>query len=489
MTDFTSTISQRQSIKNKNKQLDKEMTKIAYAASFFLGMTMLSGYNSLVNSFYYWMWKFSGDSELYRRSRIVVNDSDLLWQENFYQTYWTSFFEVVQEVSIWILLFFYTLFWIKNDLVKQTFIYMFIAATVQITQIIFTQINTDAWYSSFFFVALLLVAINESIVFGPFVSACFSLTGTLGYEFVNFFLAGGYFSGCFIAVASIIAGYLFEEDIIDVEGNEIKSVNQIYEGMLFFGLYLATIVITIVLFYFLVKQDYFRSKYQELIEDDATENKTNLLENVTFWQRCKIIWSENLKVLKICKITFLNIGILMASTYSVFPLVPQRVISQCNDPAIFEKMTNQSSFTGWYCDVLGGDLYPLVFCFLLTNICFWIGNSSAVKFKLFKVTQEKQFLICTTIRLIFMVPYFFFRRENYNGVSFFAYDLTFIIYTAFYNLSHGYFLALGLDHSMQLCKSPDEQTTLSNLTSWMLTLSAFVGAVLTYPMAWIIDHT
>ena len=175
------------------------MTKIAYAASFFLGMTMLSGYNSLVNSFYYWMWKFSGDSELYRRSRIVVNDSDLLWQENFYQTYWTSFFEVVQEVSIWILLFFYTLFWIKNDLVKQTFIYMFIAATVQITQIIFTQINTDAWYSTFFFVALLLVAINESIVFGPFVSACFSLTGTLGYEFVNFFLAKNGHSTTFLS--------------------------------------------------------------------------------------------------------------------------------------------------------------------------------------------------------------------------------------------------------------------------------------------------
>ena len=228
---------------------------LIYTACFLLGISQNSGYNALVNSYQYWMWKYSGDVETYkRRPRDVPgssgnnssSNSDIYWSNNFYQTYWVSFVQVLQEVAIFIVLVWYTISGFRIDKRTQTFAYISIMFVVQLLFLAFVEINTDHWYEIFFIVCLFLVIIHQGLAIGSLISASMGIAGILGYQYLNILTTGKYFSGLLIAILSIVSAYGFQEEITDLQGNEIMIVDQYKLGLMFFSVVVLIYVVTLI---------------------------------------------------------------------------------------------------------------------------------------------------------------------------------------------------------------------------------------------------
>lgn len=97
-------------------------------------------------------------------------------------------------------------------------------------------------------------------------------------------------------------------------------------------------------------------------------------------------------------------------------------------------------------------------------------------------------IVLFIFRALFGLPYLLFRRDNFAGVSFFAYDVTFAFYNFFYQITWGYFIAVCFAQSSAVLTTDAEKGILGNLLSWVMTLAALVGALGSYVMAWLVEN-
>ena len=95
--------------------------------------------------------------------------------------------------------------------------------------------------------------------------------------------------------------------------------------------------------------------------DNLTKNPKELAKNISLRTQLNLIYNENIVVLRKVKLPFIAISVGMSWNYCLYPIVPQRVVSQCNDKSV---ESSQS-----YCDIFGGDLFGWVLKFYVKVQC------------------------------------------------------------------------------------------------------------------------
>ena len=251
------------------------MDVVAYLICMLIGVAQLLPWNAFINSFGYWMWKYSGDEEGYKNASI---SSEISWENTFYQKFWASFLGFAVEAAVIAMIFVNMFYGQKFKRNSKVFSLLTIILITFVITTIFTQINTESWYQSFFWLTLIITMINQGAA-GWFQTVSLGLGNILADPYLNGIVQGQAWAGILTSVLAIIPNLIFKEEYQDSE-----IVNQYSVALMFFSIACGTVLLTIVCYYVLVNKEWVKEKLRQ--NEASSKDQVELAEqseNLTFW--------------------------------------------------------------------------------------------------------------------------------------------------------------------------------------------------------------
>ena len=181
-----------------------------------------------------------------------------------------------------------------------------------------------------------------------------------------------------------------------------------------------------------------------------------------------------LNIIKTAKLQFLSLFLTFTITFTFYPFIPQRSVSEC----AAKDSDSYSNYCHFIVKTMGLDLYKLVFCFLLFNICDFAGRNLGNTTPIFKTSWA--LVLCSSVRFFIGLLFFLVRRDNFHGWSFFSYDATFIILMIVFCLSSGFMTTKSISCALEKMVSDRDRDLSGIVINLMITCGLFVSALLSF---------
>ena len=203
--------------------MEEKTNYLVFSISALLGIGQLLPWNCFINSWGYWMWKFADDEETYKRKEGVDNNSTLIPEDTFYQTFWTSFLGVTVMLVIVLMLFINMVIADRISRDVRVYVSLFTMFFMFLLTTIMSQVDTSEWTSAFFWMTILSVILNQSGG-GIFQGATFGICGLLKEPYFNAMIQGQALAGILTSVLAIVPTLIFKEEIENLEGKTVSIV-------------------------------------------------------------------------------------------------------------------------------------------------------------------------------------------------------------------------------------------------------------------------
>ena len=239
----------------------------------------------------------------------------------------------------------------------------------------------------------------------------------------NHMSSGQALGGIVVTLMVILSSVVFKSEVVVREGEinqeKIEIVDQYNMAIAFFGMTAFAIFLVIIIWRWLMQNAYVAERLEHFNEESQQQNllkeKDDSVLPSTYnkmidKKAMNKYTSDLIKAIKTTRYPFFGLILCMAITYSVYPAVTQRGVSECTTLS-----TNETSLQSFYCKYVGGEMYPLFYCFLCSQIVNFIGQYAVGFYRPIKVDQDYLLVGFLILRLIPAYLLLFTRRDNYNN--------------------------------------------------------------------------
>lgn len=401
-----------------------------------LGLTQLLPWYCFINSYGYWMLKFT-DNETAYEAQTQENP----YPSTDYQNFWTSSLTVASS-SVLVIFMVVNLI-ITSKISRDSRVYPSLAIMFLVFAFttIMSVVDTSDWTSIFFVLALLSAMICQ-MGGGIFQGATMGLAGNYPGNYFNWLLQGQIVAGVFSAVLALIPMFIFKKEVLNADGDMVFIVDQYKTALMFFAV--ATVAIAVCIFLYWVLMKHWVTK--EVLKNERKAKDLGLAE----------IFSNILRVGKSIGYQTATLTVNFWITIAFFPAVTQLVVSACTPDS-------ESS----YCTIFGGEFFMPVFNFLFYNIICWFGRWLAGKIKIIKKEQGLMLLVSAMLRIFIALLFLGTRRSNYDGWSFLGNDWAYILIMFAFGITDGYVPALAFEYGPQLVEGAEVELAGSMMPIFM----------------------
>ena len=349
----------------------KSFNTLVFAIMTWLGVGMLLPWNLFLNSYGFWMYRFSSNQTSWE-------DPSIESSQNFYQSFWTSFLGVAMMgvASIFIII---------NSALAGKFssslrIYFSLACILLccIWLMVMTFIDTSSWYQIFFVIMLINATIQQGTG-GILQGAIFEFSGAFPEIYFSGMLQGQAIAGVLTSVLAILPIMVMKKELIGSDGEIYEVVNQDQAATLYFAMAVGCIFFTIFAYWLLMRLSFTK----EILKSDSSEKTVFSLSN---WL------SDCARLSKKLWMPYFSMWLNYAITLSVFPSVCQLIESGCDSDSSYCRNVGKNK-----------ELFTAIFTFVMYNSCDWLGRFLAGFVQIFKPHQQFLIMICVVLRLVPMV--------------------------------------------------------------------------------------
>eukprot|EP00096_Caligus_rogercresseyi_P001486 TRINITY_DN1240_c0_g1_i5.p1 TRINITY_DN1240_c0_g1~~TRINITY_DN1240_c0_g1_i5.p1 ORF type:complete len:473 (-),score=120.20 TRINITY_DN1240_c0_g1_i5:837-2255(-) len=295
-------------------------------------------------------------------------------------------------------------------------------------------VNTDAWQREFMGLVLLVVIVM-SVGLAVFQGGIYGLGGKFPPKYMGSIVSGGAMGGIFPSILNIV-----------VIATLSSSGGQDVVGFVFFLIATLFLIFTLLAYYNVKKSTYF------CLYNDHRSGENEVVASL------KTVGS----VFRRSWISAATVFVTFAVTLSVFPALVVHVESFSLNPT-----WSQLYFT------------PVI-CFLLFNICDYVGREIAARFPGFG--KRSLIVLALSTSRIFLIPAFMLCNipGQRNLPVFFRSDSDFIFLMILFGLSNGYLGALPMINGPDVFEEPELQEMVGMILVACLCLGTAIGSILSY---------
>ena len=423
---------------------------LIYSGFLLLGVCQTLPWNCFINTYNYLILQLS-----YNKTDFL-NSPD--YENNTLQTFWSSFvglvINTVQIVSTVV-----NLLIIKrinrNARIYPALVTAFVSF-ICIAVMTSVSVGADA-----FFGITLLLALTSQFGVGISQACCFGLAAVTGPTFIGGLFLGQSLAGILTAGLSIVTQAVFPEQTEEDYDTSAALYFTIASVVSFFA---------IPVFFVLNRKTASQNSEEVKVEYEPTEEKT-------VFEDLKLIISDIVYIGKTIKYQAVSLLLVFAITLSVFPVITERVESEC--------VTSKS--TSSYCQNFGNTQYFLpVVCFLLINISDFTGRFLAGKWQIVGKDNDLMLLGMSLFRLLPAAGFFITRRDNFEGLGFMGSDWAYIVLMIVFGISGGYVSTLCFIYGPQKIHQEKAETA-GSLLPFYLCVGLLIGSLLSFGLVLIVE--
>lgn len=349
-----------------NTEVPVDKRNIVYWIILLHGIGVLMPWNMFINIAHTYYVNYKMQTHTYSPNGTALTEPTY-YSENF--QFWLTICAQVPNLLLNLINIFVTN---KGDLTHRIAVSLAIVGGVVAITNAFVFVDTFDWIQGFFYLTMISVIVLNGAN-GVYQNSIYGMVSDFPFQFTNAVMIGNNFCGTFVAVVSIIAGFLTQSETLRAFG--------------YFSVSLITLAACFVSFFVLRKQPFYQYYTIQGNLNREKEASTNGPPKFTdYFETFKQGWVQ-----------FANVYIVFFVTLTIFPNI--MVFTTPNLAG--------EKYNFW----ISKDQFTNIFCFLLFNVFAWVG-SMAAGIKQFP-GPDHLWIVCWA--RVLLVPFFMYC--NYLPIS------------------------------------------------------------------------